>query len=96
MIARYVPVTCFWLCLFVAIGLAALVWRAPLMVANAESPSLSLRLYASDTTLRRVTLAAATGLLATAAVFFRWRPLRFGEVRRPDGSRPEAADAAGA
>ena len=37
-----------------------------------------------------------SGLAATAFVFFRPTPVRYGQVRRPDGTVPEVTDLAGA
>jgi len=94
--ARFVPVACFWICLLVAAGLLGLIVLAPGMVEKTDSPSLALRLYAHDATLRRVTLGGAAGLAASAFAFFRMTPLRFGRVRRADGTVPLPNDLAGA
>ncbi len=91
---RATPVGLYWLTLLVAVALGGLLAAAPYVVSDA-SP-LWLQLYASDGALRNTTLASVAGLLATAVIFFRATPLRFGRVRRPDGSVPEVHDVAGA
>jgi hypothetical protein len=92
--ARHLPVVCFWLSLVVGAAFVTLVAVAP-RYAGADSP-LALRFYAADPALRKVTLAAAAGLWATAFIFFRPAPLRFGRVTRADGAPPPTTDLAGA
>lgn len=91
---RATPVGLYWLTLSAAVALGGLVAAAPYVVGEA-SPAW-LKLYAGDGALRNTTLASAVGLVATALIFFRPTPLRFGRVRRPDGSVPEVHDVAGA
>lgn len=91
---RHLPVACFWLCLLTGAAMVTLVAVAGRYAA--PGGSLALRLYAGDETLRKVTLAAAAGLWATAFIFFRPSPLRFGRVTLPDGPAPETTDLAGA
>lgn len=93
-LTRATPVVCYWLCLLLAVGLCAVVFASPSFVTP-ESP-LALRLFAADATLRRTTIVSAAGLTATAFIFFRATPLRYGRVRRPDGTLPMSNDLAGA
>jgi len=90
--ARYVPVALYWLTLLLATTLTAAVFGLPHLRANWPI----MRLYTNDITLRRVTLAGAAGLFGTAFIFFRPTPVRFGQVRRADGTLPEVNDLAGA
>jgi hypothetical protein len=89
---RYVPVGLYWLTLLIAVALTAAVFGLP----SVRHDSTIVRLYTSDVTLRRVTLAGAAGLFSTAFIFFRPTPVRFGQVRRADGTVPEVNDLAGA
>ena len=93
-LTRTIPVACYWLCLLVAGGLCAVVFASPSFVTP-TSP-LALRLFAEDAALRRTTIVSAAGLMATAFIFFRATPLRYGRVRRPDGTLPTTNDLAGA
>ncbi|MBX7104799.1 MAG: hypothetical protein K1X57_12005 [Gemmataceae bacterium] len=92
--SRHMPVVCFWVCLLLGAGFVTLVAVAGRYAT--PQGSLALRLYAGDETLRKVTLATAAGLWATAFIFFRPSPLRFGRVTRADGEAPTTTDLAGA
>jgi hypothetical protein len=93
-IHRLLPVALFWCSVLTAAALTAAVFLWPRSLT--EASGVVQRLYATEVTLRRVTLAGAAGLLCTAFIFFRPTPVRFGQVRRPDGSVPEVNDLAGA
>lgn len=71
-----------YLTLALAVALGLLVLAAPLLTDSpgADWAGLVLYLFASDTALRRTTLAAAVGLWVTAVVFFR--------LPRPEWERP--------
>lgn len=90
--ARFAPVALYWLTILAAAILTAAVFGSP----HLHSDGLLVRLYSADVTLRRVTLAGAAGLFGTAFIFFRPTPVRFGQVRRADGTVPEVNDLAGA
>jgi hypothetical protein len=85
----------FGLACLAAVGLLALVLLAPWLAGpetSAEGWQMLLRLYADDAVVRRVSVAAALGLLVTAFVFFL-------PARPPPGDfprQPPPSDVAGA
>jgi hypothetical protein len=89
----------FWLTLGVAGLLVALVAFAPVLADGEalEGWDRVVFLFARDTTLRRVGLACATGLVVTAFVFFRGRSRgRPGASVRYEPQRPRSVGGAGA
>lgn len=66
----WIPGLCFLLTLGSAIVLAGSVLVMPWLAGTAPEHPL-IALYANDLTVRRTSLAAAAGLVATAFIFFR-------------------------
>lgn len=68
----WIPRLLFYLSLVSAFVLAGMVLLAPWLYTSESS--LLLTLFATDETVRRISLIAAGGLVVTAFVFFRIRP----------------------
>jgi hypothetical protein len=87
----WLPRMLFFFTLIVAAMLLAAIAAAPWLTSEWPSAPRVARLFATDTTVRRVAAASAVGLVVTAFVFFRTK----GGLRAPRKVKP-SRDIAGA
>jgi hypothetical protein len=84
----WLPRLLFFVSLALALALAGAVLVAPWIAGDDQHPLVGL--YAHDLTVRRVSLFSALGLVVTAFVFFRAKPMTGAD------KKPPATDVAGA